>query len=128
MIPRQQRLVRMKEFDTLFQHGVFLRASYVGLRVWRVDTNMYPRFQTEVHTKIGFVVSKQVSKHAVVRNRIKRQFRAILRQQLATRTLVDGYFVAIVAFSSAKDKTTSVLAQDIASLFQRAHLYDRTHS
>lgn len=46
------------------------------------------------HARIGLVVSKKVSKKAVIRNRIKRQIREAFRQQQQTLGAVDYVVVA----------------------------------
>ena len=68
--PKRFRLRKESEFKEVFRRG---RKVNLGFAVFYVTSNDlgYPRF--------GVVVSKKVSKKAVVRNRLKRLFREYFR-------------------------------------------------
>lgn len=67
MLPWHERLRLKQDFQQLRQQGVRLRQSFFSLVVLRENSQ---------RRLAGFVVSKRISKKAVVRNRIKRQMRA----------------------------------------------------
>lgn len=75
MLPKQYRLRQREDFAKIYAQGDRFRGSYLMIRVFKNQDNS--------STKIGIVVSKKVSKLAVIRNRFKRQLRAIFRQLLS---------------------------------------------
>lgn len=70
MLPRDQRLRRMRDFALLSQRGrpVFSQAFTLRFR------------QSQEATKVGFVASNKLFKRANKRNRVKRRMRAVLRE------------------------------------------------
>jgi ribonuclease P protein component len=69
MLPKTQRLRRMRDFALLSQKGRAVFAPFFTLRLR----------QSQTPTKIGFVASAKVFKTAVARNRVKRRMREVLR-------------------------------------------------
>ena len=74
----------------------------------------------EARTRIGFVVSKRISKHAVDRNRIKRLLSEAIRGLLPG--LSGGLDIVISARQKANTADLRILEQDIVSLLRRAKL------
>lgn len=71
MLSRNMRLTKNRDVQRVLQKGI--RTSADGLRVaYLRNSNQRPRFTV--------VVSAKTSKLATVRNRAKRQIRAVLRQ------------------------------------------------
>lgn len=68
MLPRPERLRRMRDFALLSQRGRVVFGPYFTLR-FRPSQNP---------TQIGFVASAKVFKTAVARNRVKRRLREAL--------------------------------------------------
>lgn len=85
MLPRQQRLTRIRDFDRVFKKG---RMYSTPLLLFRMCENNMPG------ARVGIIVSNKVSKHAVVRNKIKRRIREIIRKHLV---LLNGTDVIIIA-------------------------------
>jgi ribonuclease P protein component len=93
-LPRANRLRRRQDFSTVYQRGSRRRSKHLTLLTLKqkqlrqvnscskdvVETPASP--QPQIPTRIGISISQKVSKRAVVRNRIKRQIRAALRQLL----------------------------------------------
>ncbi len=73
MLPRCERLRKRKDFLWLRQKGRLYRSTFLRLVVIR---------NTPSSRLIGFTVSKQISKKAVERNRLKRQLRSACRSFL----------------------------------------------
>jgi len=70
--------------------------------------------------RIGFVVGKRISKHAVVRNYIKRLLSEAIRPALAD--LPGGIDIVISAKNQVIGSDLHILRHDIATLLRRAQL------
>ncbi len=70
--------------------------------------------------RIGFVVSKRISKRAVERNYIKRLLGEAMRPVL--HELPIGWDIILSARNPASSANLQELKQDIITLLQRAHL------
>jgi ribonuclease P protein component len=70
--------------------------------------------------RIGFVVSKRISKHAVERNYIKRLLSEAIRPSLSE--LPTGWDIVFSARSQAIAANLQALEQDIKTLLRRAQL------
>lgn len=70
--------------------------------------------------RLGIVVSKKVSKKAVVRNRIRRQIKSYLH--LNSSKLKQGYDMIITAKPSCAAQEYSVLARSLGHLFYKQGL------
>jgi len=73
MLKKSNKITKTKEFDNVFQNGKSSFNSLIGVKV--IKNNLKePRF--------GIIVSTKVSKKAVIRNKIKRQIRSIIFEEL----------------------------------------------
>jgi len=90
-LPQPNRLRHWRDFQVVYQKGIRRSGRYLTLRCLRQRTSagntategtLRSREESKLPTRIGISISQKVSKKAVVRNRIKRQIRAILRQLL----------------------------------------------
>lgn len=90
-LPKVNRLKNRHDFQTLFREGNRLKSSHLTLRALRLQT---PSGLVPLPTRIGISISTKVSKHAVIRNRIKRQIRAIFRSLLPQIT--PGWSLVVV--------------------------------
>ncbi|NDJ18665.1 ribonuclease P protein component [Myxacorys almedinensis] len=85
-LPKPHRLKHRRDFDAVYRHGLRCSSRCFTVRALRLKGELAP-------SRIGISISKKVSKSAVVRNRIKRQIRAGLRQLLPR--LAPGWDVVI---------------------------------
>jgi ribonuclease P protein component len=90
-LPQPNRLRHWRDFQVVYQKGIRRSGRYLTLRCLRQRTSagntptegtLRSREESKLPTRIGISISQKVSKKAVVRNRIKRQIRAIIRQLL----------------------------------------------
>ncbi len=98
MLSRAHRITRGDEFRRLFRSGK-KRSTTVGTLVYSTGTTAL--------TRVGIVVTKAVG-GAVVRNRVKRQIRAIVQpwlNRLGSRDLVIRVAPDIAAMSFAEIKS-----------------------
>lgn len=110
-LKRAFRLRKSKDFQRVRQQGRVI-ASRLLILAWTAN---------DLETvRIGFVVSKRVSKHAVDRNYIKRLLSEAMRPLLPEIT--GGWDIAISAKYTIKHTQLPVLVQDLRVQLQRAHL------
>jgi ribonuclease P protein component len=76
VLSAQHRLRRRQDFAIVYAKGDRYSGRYLRLRI-------YDRVNSDLASQIAIVISKKISKSAVIRNRIKRQLRAIFRQLLS---------------------------------------------
>lgn len=120
MLPRENSLKHDRDFETLFAEGKFVSGSLVNAQIWEIDPEKYPRRKYSLEDlKIGFVVSKKLSKSAVTRNRIKRQIREVVRLILKKTKLKTGYFLLILAKKEILEADYSEIEKSIEQLLRR---------
>jgi len=86
MLAKTNRLKKQKDFERIFKKG---KGTKEGFLVFRMIKNNF------ANSRFGFVVGKNVSKKANVRNKIKRRMRESLRKKIKEiRGGVDGVFIA----------------------------------
>ncbi len=114
-LPRQHRLKRRRDFQTVYQQGIRRSSPNLILRAFPVPltSELLPS-----PTLIGISISQKVSKKAVIRNRIKRQIRAVIRELLPQ--IKDGWLVVIVVKSSAVECNYEHFLQELKQLFSKA--------
>ncbi len=112
-IRREQHLRRQNEFQALRKRGLSRAHPLVVLRA---APNALP------YVRFGFVVSKRVSKLAVVRNRIRRRMREIVRRL----PLGEGWDMLIIARKGAEDAAFADLRDVIERLASRLGIVPKT--
>src|SRR5258708_22019568 len=70
------------------------------------------------HNTYGFIVSKRIDKRAVVRNRLKRRFRAIVEE--LHPALQTGYDMLFVMKALAREQKPEVFRTSLYEIFQKA--------
>jgi len=115
VLPPQVRLRRRRCFPLVYQQGRRLTSSCLVL-YW------IPVPQGEVQQgKWAVVVSKKVSRQAVVRNRIKRQLRAALG--ICLPQLSSGYWGIVIARASILKANWQQICAELTALLQEAGLF-----
>lgn len=117
MLPRENRLNQKKDFQRVFQKGKGLRENLLTFK-WAPNNLKVSRF--------GFIVSKKISKKAIVRNQIKRRLREKVRIELPRlKKGIDG--VIIVRPGVAKEKNQEI-SKNLNKIFLRAKLIRKNGS
>jgi len=111
MLPKENRLKKEKEFEAVFKGGRTIKGDNIFLRYLSNGTDK---------TKVGFVVSKKVSKLAVRRNKIKRRMREIVR--LRKKEIKEGLSIIFIALPPINNAGYEVIKKDIESLFNKGEL------
>ena len=108
---RKQRLRRRSDFAATYSDGKSWGSPTLVLRA---------RETGSPDTRFGFAVGRRIGK-AVVRNRLKRQLRAIAR----AAPVVSGWDVIVIARGPAVDSSFADLSVTFCRLLQRAGLQGR---
>ena len=111
MLPKENRLKKEKEFEAVFKGGRTLRGKSVFLKYLINGTDQ---------TRVGFVVSKKISKLAVERNKAKRRMRNIVR--LKKDNLKEGLSIVIISLPPIKGMAYKEIKEDLESLLNKKEL------
>lgn len=116
---RAERLKSRKSTDELFAHGESKTIHPV-----RMVHRQNERHEGEAPLQLLVSVPKRRCRHAVQRNRIKRQLREAFRRNkhLADGIAPEGHKIEIaLIWQSGKEKTTSEVEQCVCSLLRSLH-------
>ncbi len=107
--PRALRVTRPREYKEVFSKNQFRSGDNCWLLLAKPN-NL-------THNRIGLVVSKKVSKKAVVRNRLKRVIRENFRQK--NNTELNGFDIVVVGRSKAAIFTNQELRDSFDNQWNR---------
>jgi ribonuclease P protein component len=113
---RELRLRKSSEFQRVRQQGRSLTSRLLIL-AWMPNE--------VARLRIGFVVGKRISKHAVERNYIKRLLSEAIRPSLPE--LPRDWDIVLSARNAAVTADVHTLQQDTVALLRRARLLDAAH-
>lgn len=111
MLSQENRLKRKKEFEAVFKGGRIVRGNSFFLKYLANGTNK---------TKIGFVVSKKVSKKAVERNKVKRRLREIARSR--KEDINKGFSIVVVTLPIIKNLPFEEMKKEFNILLEKGGL------
>jgi ribonuclease P protein component len=116
-LPRQHRLKKRRDFQAVYRQGIRRAGKHLILRALELpltgETSISP-------TLVGISISQKVSKKAVIRNRIKRQIRAAIRELLPI--MANGWHIVIVVKSEATECQYEHFGQELKHLLSRANI------
>lgn len=119
-LPQPNRLKLRRDFQAVYHKGIRRTGRYFILRgIIRIPKETT---QAKLATQIGISISQKVSKKAVVRNRIKRQIWAILRQFLPR--LSPGWQIVIVVRPTAEGCEYAHFLRELEQLLVEAEVLD----
>ena len=119
-LPKPHRLRRRQDFQKVYQHGKRHQQVHLTLRSLRYLPDSDP--ENLPATRFGISVSTKVSKKAVVRNLLKRQVKAALRQLLPQIT--SGWSVVIGVRPSAQGCEYVEILRELEQLLAAAEVLD----
>ena len=126
MLLQKNRLKRKRDFDITYKHGHFFRGTYITVKVWKIDPEVFPKRGFSVEdVKIGVVVGKKVYKSAVKRNRIKRQVREVFRLLVKERAMKSGFFVVCMVQSLPEDITYGKIEKDVMKVLTKTNILSK---
>jgi len=112
MLEKKNRICLDKEFDRVFKTGQSFYGKVLGIKMIQ---NKLP------DSRFGLLVGLKVSKKAVIRNKIKRQIRSIISQEIPL--LKSGKDVVIVVFPLILEKNFEEIKKFIQNGFEKLNLY-----
>ncbi|MDA0208073.1 MAG: ribonuclease P protein component [bacterium] len=113
MLSHGYRLKKTQDIELVYKQGKSSFDPVCGIK-FRKNGLKVSRF--------AVVVGLKVSKKAVVRNRLKRQYRALLREMLPR--LVGGYDVMLLVSKPALDSSYEELRTKFLHVVKKAGLYE----
>ncbi|MCX5962909.1 MAG: ribonuclease P protein component [Cyanobacteria bacterium] len=117
-LPKANRLKQRQDFDRVYQSGKRRRAT--GLHLVVLRNSLVVGSSEVLPIQVGISISKKVSKRAVVRNRIKRQLKAIVRPLLPR--LESGLRMVILVRSEALTYEYGEFLQELEQLLVKAEV------
>ncbi len=112
MLAKENRIRLNKEFDRVFKSGQSFYGKTIG---FRVAANNFSE------SRFGIMLGLKVSKKAVVRNRIRRQIRAIISQELDL--IKSGYDIVLIVLPAIIEQDFLMIEKTIKNGLKRADLY-----
>ncbi|QQE63701.1 ribonuclease P protein component [Leptolyngbya sp. BL0902] len=132
MLPKHQRLRRSRDISKVYRLGDKAVSRHLVVRVWKsatledaalplaAETGLEASVQKSSR-RVGIVVSQKVSKRAVIRNRLKRQVRAIMAQLLPQ--LQPQVWVVINLRPGAEQCEYGDFLQELKQLFTQLEVF-----
>lgn len=111
MLKKQFRLKKQRDFENVFQKGAYFSENFLALKV--VENNLKT-------SRFGFMVSKKISKKAVVRNRIKRLLRESVR--LMQIEVKSGFDMVFISRSGIVKKSLKEISGTVKKLLKKSGL------
>lgn len=114
MLSLKNRLKKGKDFDCVYKKGrsVFFEGLFIKFK----DNG-------RKESRIGFSVGIKFSKKAVIRNKIKRQLRAIMRQEI--KTLKKGLDIIIIPQKIKQSETFNGIEEKVKEAFKKGNLRNK---
>ena len=115
MLKKENRIRKDKEFDRVFKAGLSFYGKDLGFKLAKNTLGL---------SRFGILINTKVSKKAVVRNKIRRQIRAIIEKKLPD--IDKGGDLVIIVFPLILDKNFQEIEKIILSGLSRLKIYRET--
>ncbi|MFA5420578.1 MAG: ribonuclease P protein component [Patescibacteria group bacterium] len=112
MFRKKNRLTKTKEIENVFKNGKRSYSNTLGFRFLKNQLE-YNRFCV--------IISAKVSKKAVIRNKIKRQIRAVVETE--NKLMLQGFDFLIITNKEILDKDFLEVKESIKDSFKVLKLY-----
>jgi ribonuclease P protein component len=112
MLSKKNLINKDKDFDRAFKTGQSFYSRILGAKAVNNDLGF---------NRFGILISSKISKKAVVRNRIRRQLKAIIKQE--DTKLNVGRDVVLIALPGIVDKNFQDIFSNIKTIFNNLRLY-----
>ncbi len=112
MLPYQHRLVKKEDFEAIYRYGSFFSFGLISLKVKKNDLS---------ESRFGLSIGIKFSKKAVIRNKIKRQLRYLIKENL--KEIKSGLDIVImVKKTSSQTPSFTILAKDFKTILKKEKL------
>ena len=111
MLAKENRLRLKNDFKRVFEKGKFYQEGFLAVKILSNDSDV---------SRFGFIVSKKISKKAVVRNKIKRRLRESVRLKLKNGSIKNGFDAAVLARPEIIDKSFFEIDGAVGKLLEKA--------
>jgi ribonuclease P protein component len=111
MLPKQNRLKKKKDFELAFKKGKSFKDGFLALRAAQNNLEI---------SRFAFVVSKRVSKKAVVRNKIRRRLSSVAEKEI--KNIKNGLDVVFIALPGIEKKEFLEIKATVYALFTKAKI------
>lgn len=111
MLSSSYRLRRSADINRVYKQGSYCGAKNIYMRVRKTRLPV---------SRAAVVVSKKISKRAVVRNRIRRRISEILR--LSWPTIAPGFDIIVLVRSDISQLKHSELQNEVSFVLKKAKL------
>ncbi len=111
MLPLKNRLKKERDFQRVFDKGRFVASDLISVKFVGNGTD---------DTRVGFIVSKKVSKKAVLRNKIKRMLREDIKMKMDS--METGFDIIVIAKKGISEADRDKVTDDLEKTFKRSKL------
>lgn len=108
MLASSNRLKKSRDISRVFKRGHYTAEGPLVVKVDRSGQDQ---------SRVVVVVSKKISKKAVVRNRIRRQISGILERRW--QTVAQGYDIVVTVRQDTSDLTPAALEKVVVSVLTK---------
>lgn len=119
MLPKNYRLLKEKDFKEVYQKG---GRAVSPILVLRYKKRKKEELANKNNSRFGVVVSNKVTKTISARNRLKRQLRSIIHQQIRNKQIMSGFDCIIIARATIRKSNYQQIEENIEKLFKLAKL------
>lgn len=111
MLSKKNRITEEKDFDRIFKKGKSFKENFLILKIIPNSLQI---------NRFAFIISKKVSKSAIVRNKIKRQLRELTKIKIdGIKKGFDGVFIVLPGL---EDRDSLELKNIFNNLFKKAKI------
>jgi len=116
MINKKYRISHQEDYQEIYKKGKKFNGRYIIIYI-KGNKLHYNRF--------GIVTSKKVG-NAVIRNRAKRQIRAVIQE--LNKVMIGSNDMVVIAKSNISESSYSVIKKDFCSIMRKAGLCSENQS
>lgn len=111
VLPEINRLQKNNDFKKVFKKSKTFKEDFLLLKFYNNNLAV---------SRFGFVISKNISKKATVRNKIKRKLSELIRKRLPA--IKKGFDAVIIVRSAIKEKNMENFENILNKIFLKANL------
>ena len=115
MLAKENRLRLKNDFKRVFEKGKFCGDKFLAIKVFPNSSDV---------SRFGFIVSKKISKKAVVRNKVKRRLRESVRLRLKDGLIKGGFDAIILTRPEIADKKFVEIDEVVDRLLKKAGILE----